>query len=93
MTGTSHDIRPSSRPIIAKIEELAIEADEAGYPIIAIALLGVTRVSRLDLPEDVCRAMAHSSLMCADAVQASVFHFRRRDSVSVPDDRRRGPND
>ena len=65
----------SSRPLIARIVELATEADEQGYPVIALALLGVARVSRMDLPIGICQTMANTCIMLADSIEAA---YRRK---------------
>ena len=61
----------SSRPLIEAMVELAVRADEDGFPVISCALVALAKVSAMDLPVPLCRAMCNGAIMAADTVVAA----------------------
>jgi hypothetical protein len=65
----------NSAPLILKLDALGLEADEAGFPALCIALQALARVSRLNLPDCLCNQLANSCIMFSDT---TVNAFRSR---------------
>jgi hypothetical protein len=65
----------TSRPIIDEMVRLAERAEDDGFPVISCALVALAKVSAMDLPVPLCRAICNSCILASDTI---VMAFRTR---------------